>query len=76
MMQRGGLQKTANGRFEMSFMINCVTCHVILKSLLSAAPKAVPQRICVTSGGLHKNSGVHKEKLDFEDLQYEKSEFK
>jgi len=67
----GGLQKSACGKFEQTFMANVIAVHILLKKMLTGPPATVPKKIVVTSSGGHK---MHKEPIDVDNFNFEKGE--
>jgi len=51
-----GPNKSACGKYDLSFMVNVISCHILLKKMLTAPAAAIPKRICITSSGIHKKT--------------------
>jgi len=64
--------KSACGKYDRTFMVNVIACHILLKKMLTTAPAAIPKRICVTSSGIHKQT---KDPVDSGNFNYEKGDW-
>jgi len=56
----------------MTFMVNVIACHIILKKILTGPKACIPKRIVVTASGLHKKA---VEPVDTGNFNFEKGDY-
>ena len=64
-----GPTKSKCGKYELTFMVNVVAPFIITKKVLS---DLTPKRIIITSSISHTDCAHHLNKLDYQNLQFEK----
>ena len=65
-----GRKKSADGRFERTFMVNVLAPFYLTSKVLEAGIE--PNRIIITSSISHSDCYHHLKKLDYDNLQFEK----